>query len=109
MICASINGLEGKFADGTTILSAARSIGVDIPTLCHDDRIKPVAACRLCLVAIDGLAQQKASCSTLLTDGMSVQTHTSQVEDARRWNLRMLAKDYPASAFRSQPDVHLHR
>ena len=109
MIRANINGHKGEFADGTTILSAARSLGVDIPTLCHDDRIKPVAACRLCLVAIDGLAQQKPSCSTLLTDGMSVHTHASQVEDARRWNLRMLAKDYPASAFRSQPDVPFHQ
>jgi formate dehydrogenase major subunit len=109
MIRASINGHEGEFADGTTILTAARLLGIEVPTLCHDDRIKPAGACRLCNVSIDGLTQQKASCSTLLTGGMSVQTHTPEVEDARRWNLRMLAKDYPVSAFRSQPDIPLHK
>ena len=109
MIRATINGREGEFADGTTILSAATTFGIDIPTLCHDDRIKPVGACRLCLVEINGTGQQKASCSTLLADGMSVETHTPQVEDARRWNLRMLAKDYPVSAFRSQPELPFHQ
>jgi formate dehydrogenase major subunit len=109
MICAIIDGHRGEFADGTTILTAARSFGIDIPTLCHDDRLEPVAACRLCLVSIDGIAQEKPSCSTLLTEGMSVQTHTPEVEDGRRWNLRMLAKDYPASAFRTQPEVHFHK
>lgn len=108
MIRARINGLEGEFANGATILTAAKSLGIDIPTLCHDDRLKPVSACRVCLVSIDGQAQEKPSCSTTLTDGMSVETHTPLLENTRRWNLRMLAKDYPASAFRSQPEFHFH-
>lgn len=106
---AEINGKTIEFSEGTTILTAARSIGVDIPTLCHDDRIKPVAACRMCLVAVQGSAQSIASCKTLLSDGMSVETHSAELEDARRWNLRMLAKDYPVASFEKFPEKPLHQ
>lgn len=106
---AEINGKTIEFSEGTTILTAARSIGVDIPTLCHDDRIKPVAACRMCLVEVKGSAQQLASCKTLLSDGMSVETHSAGLEQARRWNLRMLAKDYPAGSFEKFPEKPLHQ
>ncbi len=52
MIRATINGQSGEFDDGVTVLEAARSVGIDIPTLCNDDRLKPVGACRMCLVDV---------------------------------------------------------
>jgi len=45
-----LDGREVEAAEGTTILEAARESGVTIPTLCHDPRLKPYAACRICLV-----------------------------------------------------------
>lgn len=108
MVRATINGIEHEFPTPTTILQAARTLGVDIPTLCQDDRLKPVAACRLCLVEIKGRKQDVASCSTVLADGMDIATHSPRVEDARRWNLRMLAAKYPADAFSAWPDKPFH-
>ncbi|MBV9217155.1 MAG: formate dehydrogenase subunit alpha [Acidobacteria bacterium] len=109
MVRATINGKTCEFQDGATILAAARSIGIDIPTLCHDDRIEPAGACRMCLVHIHDGGREAASCATVITEGMVVETESEEGENSRRWNLRMLAKDYPAEAFNAYPEVPLHR
>ncbi len=109
MIRATINGLDGEFTDGVTVLEAARSVGIDIPTLCNDDRLKPVGACRMCLVDVKGMAKEAVSCTTLLADGMDVETHSEPVEEARTWNLRMLAGNYPADAYTKYPDKPFHK
>lgn len=109
MIRATINGVEGEFSDGITVLQAAGSIGIEIPTLCNDDRLQPVGACRMCLVDIKGMARDAVSCTTLLTDGMEIETHSDPIETTRKWNLRMLAKSYPGDAFARFPDKPFHR
>jgi formate dehydrogenase major subunit len=109
MVRATINGNEAEFEDGITILAAAKQIGVDIPTLCNDDRLDPVGACRMCLVKVNGSAHDVVSCKTPLAEGSSVETHSADLEDTRRWNLRMLAKDYPAASFDQYPDKHFHK
>ena len=109
MIRAKINGIAGEFADGITILAAARSAGLDIPTLCNDERLDPVGACRMCLVDVKGRAHETVSCTTLLSDGMEVETHSDPIESARKWNLRMLAGNYPADAFTTYPDKPFHK
>jgi formate dehydrogenase major subunit len=108
MIRATINGKEDDFEDGMTILAAAKSVGIDIPTLCNDDRLEPVGACRMCLVHVDGAAHDVISCKTPLKDGDLVETNSGEVEQARQWNLRMLAKSYPAAAFEKYPEKHFH-
>lgn len=109
MIRASINGIKAEFGKGTTVLAAARKLGFDIPTLCNDDRLNPVGACRMCLVEIKGSSKETVSCTTPLADGMEVLTHSELVEDARKWNLRMLAGNYPADAFASYPEKPFHK
>lgn len=109
MIRATINGKVGEFSDGVTVLEAARSVGIDIPTLCNDDRLKPVGACRMCLVDVKGMTKETVSCTTLLADGMEVATHSEPVEEGRTWNLRMLAGNYPAEAFTKYPDKPFHK
>lgn len=109
MIRAKINGSDVEFDHSITILAAARSLGIEIPTLCNDDRLKPVGACRMCLVEVKGSSRETVSCSTLLSDGMEVLTHSEPIEDARRWNLKMLAGTYPADAFVTFPDKQFHR
>lgn len=108
MVSARINGRSYEFADGLTILAAARQAGIDIPTLCNDERLVPVGACRMCMVQLNGVGQ-KASCVTRLQDGMDVETHSAEVEAARKWNLRMLARVYPAGPFNEFPDKPFHR
>src|SRR6478672_10621436 len=109
MVRAKINGKEYGFEGAPSILKAAQSVGVDIPTLCHDERLKDVGACRLCLVDIKGQPNTAVSCTTTLAEGMEVDTHTPRVENARKWNLRMLARDYPQEAFLRFPEKPFHR
>ena len=58
------------------VLAALESAGIHVPRLCHDNRIAPVGACRLCLVRVEGVARPVASCVTPLADGMVIETHT---------------------------------
>ncbi|MBX3299683.1 MAG: formate dehydrogenase subunit alpha [Acidobacteria bacterium] len=109
MTRAIINGTPSEFPDGITILEAARRCGADIPTLCADDRLKPAGACRLCLVEVAGSARETAACATVLAEGMTVETHSAATEEARKWNLRMLARSYPRKAFEQFPDKPFHR
>jgi formate dehydrogenase major subunit len=109
MIRAKINGAESEFQEGVSILEAARSLGVDIPTLCDDERLKSIGACRLCLVQIKGEAHAAASCARKLADGMEIETHAPEIERARRMNLRMLAQNYPLESFEKFPDKPFHR
>ena len=109
MIRATIDGRSHEFADGVSILDAAQWIGIDIPTLCHDPRLKPIGSCRMCLVQIEGHPHPLTSCNTALTEGMSISTHTPALEHERTMLLRMLAQDHPADVFSSFPDKQFHR
>src|SRR4051812_40027760 len=99
MVRAKINGTEYEFEGAPSVLEAARRAGIEIPTLCHDERLKDVGACRLCLVDVKGQPKPVVSCSTPIGEGMEIETHSQRVEKARQWNLRMLARDYPREAF----------
>lgn len=96
---ATINGIEISFEQGKTVLQAARDLGVEVPTLCHDDRVKSCGACRMCIVKVKGRTQPVASCQTQLQEGMEIETHAPDIEAARRMYLQMLAADYPAKPF----------
>ena len=103
-----INGLKTDAPPGSTILTACRSAGIEVPTLCHDDRLEPCAACRLCLVKVQGVAALLPACSALVTEGMVVETHAPEVEATRRTVLEMLAANYPAADVERWPDKPFH-
>ena len=109
MIKASINGELGEFPDGISILQACRSRGIDVPTLCHDDRLKPIGSCRMCLVEIDGRPHPATSCNTLINEGMSIRTHTTALESERAMLLRMLAQDHPCDIVHRFPHKPFHQ
>ena len=96
MLRVTINGQSGRAAPGQTILAALRSIGMQIPALCDDPRLAPIGGCRLCLVEIKGQDRPAVACATLLADGMEISTHTEQLEQLRRTQLRLLVRQYPA-------------
>ncbi len=108
MLEVTIDGAHHQFPAGTTILAATRQIGREIPTLCHDDRLKPNGACRLCVVEIEGSDRLATACSTELTSGMVVHTRSPIVEETRHTILRLLAADYPAAACEAAPEKPLH-
>lgn len=108
MAKAKINGIEVQFEDGKTILEAAKGLSIEVPTLCHDERLKSCGACRMCIVNVKGKSQPVASCQTPLQDGMEIETATPQIEAARKVYMQMLAADYPAKAFEEFPTKPFH-
>jgi formate dehydrogenase major subunit len=90
----TIDGTELEVAAGTTLLHAAQGLGKDIPTLCHDELLKPFASCYLCVVEVEGRANLLPSCSTEAVAGMKVRTDTPRVRDARKTCLELLMSDH---------------
>ncbi|HLO00692.1 MAG TPA: molybdopterin-dependent oxidoreductase, partial [Pyrinomonadaceae bacterium] len=103
MINAVINGRPHEFDAGLSILEASRAIGIDIPTLCHDERLKPIGSCRLCLVHVEGKPHPVTACNTQLAEGMVISTNTSALENERRSLLKMLAQDHPGEGLQETP------
>ena len=108
-IRATINGHSQDFAEGVSILDAAKSVGIDVPTLCHDPRLKPIGSCRMCLVQVEGRPHPLTSCNNQLVDGMVISTHTPALEHERKMLLRMLAQDHPPDMLSRFPDKEFHR
>jgi formate dehydrogenase major subunit len=109
MIRATINGTSGEFAEGMMVLEALRSVGLDVPTLCDDPRLKPAGACRLCVVEVKGWPHPAVSCHTPLTDGMAIKTETAELHAERKSLLSLLAHRYPKEALRQAPDKTFNR
>lgn len=109
MLRVKINGTEHHFSPESSILDAVRSLGIEIPTLCHDPRIEPYGGCRLCVVQIQGWARPVTACNTRVADGMEVETHSAEVEAHRRTILGLLARRYPPDAAERFPDKEFHR
>lgn len=90
MVNLMINGKEVTVPKSTSVLDACKSVGIDIPTLCHDKRLIPHGGCRICVVEIKGARSLAASCATPVNEGMDIQTHSQKVLDARKTNLELL-------------------
>jgi len=93
-VTATIDGHEVTVPDGTTIYDAARSAGIDIPVLCHDERYDPVGVCRMCVVDTGGRVLA-AACVRPCADGMEVRTATEEVERNRAVLTELLLTDQP--------------
>ena len=95
MINLTINGKAATAAEGTTVLDAARGAGVEIPTLCHDPRLKPYGGCRLCLVEIEGVPRPVTACTTPAAEGMAVTTESDKLYGLRKTVIELLLSDHP--------------
>src|SRR5438067_7252072 len=78
----------------TTIWDAAKSIGINIPILCHHEKLRPVGVCRMCVVDTGGRVLA-ASCVRPCDDGMTVETASPKVEKHRRMLTALLLADHP--------------
>ncbi len=94
MVTLSIDKRTVTVPEGTTILEAARSAKIDIPTLCYLKGINEIGACRLCMVEVEGYARLVASCDSAVAEGMVVYTSSPRVREARRVNLRLLLSQH---------------
>ncbi len=88
-ITLRIDGSSVRVPDGVSVLDAVNSSGVYVPQLCKDPDMKPIGACRTCLVEVEGVRGFPASCSLPAADGMEVRTGTPQVINVRRGVLEL--------------------
>ena len=108
MLHATINRKSYAFRETGSILEAARSLGIEVPTLCHDERLKPAGACRLCVVEVEGWPHPAISCHTPLSDGMVIRTETDALRAERKGVLSLLAHRYPREALQQAPNKTFH-
>jgi iron-only hydrogenase group A len=94
MIQLSINHIALKVHEGTTILAAAKQAGIRIPTLCFVEGLRPVGACRVCVVELEGARNLVASCSMPAAQGMKVLTNSRRVREARRAVVELLLSEH---------------
>lgn len=89
----TIDGQTVQVPQGTTIWEAARDLGIEIPVLCHSDKMDPVGVCRMCVVDV-GARTLAASCMRECEAGMQVQTDNDKVCQSRRMLTSLLLSDY---------------
>lgn len=92
----AIDGKTIAVCPGATLLDAAAAAGVRVPTLCHDDRLHPYGACRICMVEVEGPPKRMLpACTTPAAQGMSILTMTPAVIQARKDILELLLINHP--------------
>lgn len=94
-IRVTVDGVEVRVPDGSTVLDATGSAGCEVPTLCHDSRLAPMGSCRMCLVDVEGQRRLQAACAYPASDGMVVDTKSERVEKHRQLLLSMYLADHP--------------
>ncbi len=95
MITVSINRKEIKLEKSVTVLEAARSAGIKIPTLCWHEQLEKYGGCRLCLVEVEKMPRLQTACTLMVTDGMVVTTETDAIAEVRRGMLEFLLINHP--------------
>jgi len=98
-ILLQIDGKEVKASEGMTILEAAQSAGIFIPTLCHHEKLEPFGACRICMVEVDvgGRTRLVVSCVYLVEQGLVVRTRSEKIDRIRKVILELLLAHAPDS------------
>ena len=104
MVNLTINGIPVQASEHTSILTAAASVGVEIPTLCYLKDVNQIGACRVCMVEVEGVERLLAACTATVSEGMVVHTNSPRVREARRINVELILSqhnDHCASCVRS--------
>src|ERR1700735_4339809 len=101
LVHITIDGRDVLAPAGTTIFDAARTYGIRIPTLCHQQNENPVGVCRLCVVDV-GQRVYPASCVRVIEPEMKISTCNDGVQSVRRTLLELLIADHPSPCARQQ-------
>jgi len=99
MVELSIDGVHVKVEEGTTVLEAARSYGIVIPTLCYDPALSAYGACRVCIVEVvkGDWSSLEASCTLPVSEGQVILTNSERVTKARKVIIELLISSCPNS------------
>ena len=98
-ILLQIDGKEVKAREGMTILAAAQSAGISIPTLCHHEKLEPFGACRICIVEVEvrGWTRLVVSCVYTVAENLVVRTRSEKIDRIRKTILELLLAHAPDS------------
>ena len=94
MVNLTINDQKISVKEGTTILEAAREVGIDIPHLCYLEGINEIGACRVCIVENVGMETLITACNTPVEEGMQIYTNSPKVRKTRRINVDLILSDH---------------
>ena len=95
MINLKIDGKNVQIAPGATILDAAESVGITIPTLCYLKKVSPTGACRVCAVEVEGADKTMTACNTRAVEGMVITTQSERLDKIRREIVELLLVNHP--------------
>ncbi len=95
MVQLKINNITVNAEEGMTVLDAAKSVGIYIPTLCHLKDLAPTGACRMCVVEVEGQRGLTPSCAFPVYEGMNVETNSHRVRRARKTIVELLVENHP--------------
>ncbi len=95
MIKLTVDRKEIKAKEGQTVLEAATDNGIYIPNLCYHPNLKPIAACRLCIVEIEKMKGFPTACTTKISEGMVVKTNTEELQNLRKNLIWLILSNYP--------------
>jgi predicted molibdopterin-dependent oxidoreductase YjgC len=105
MVTLTIDDVEVRVPEGSTILDALHELGVDTPTLCWAPNLTPINACRVCMVEVEGSRVLVPSCARAVENDMTVRTDSEKVQHSRKMVLELLA----SSVDLSEADADVHR
>ncbi|MBU5433610.1 NADH-dependent [FeFe] hydrogenase, group A6 [Intestinimonas sp. MSJ-38] len=94
MVNLTIDHLPVTVPEGTTILDAARSAGIHIPSLCYLRGVNEIGACRVCVVELVGMDRLVPACNNVVEEGMEVLTSSPKVRETRRINVELLLSQH---------------
>jgi NADH-quinone oxidoreductase subunit G len=94
MVKLTIDNLPVEVPEGTTILDAAKTVGVFLPTLCYLKGINDIGACRVCVAEIEGRKKLVTTCNTPVSEGMVVKTNSPRAREARRINVQLILSQH---------------
>jgi formate dehydrogenase major subunit len=95
MASITINGKNIEIDKKDTILNICKKNGIHIPHLCYEKRLAPHAACRICVVEVEGARNLMTACSTFVNDGMKINTNSDRVIKARKGILELMLANHP--------------
>ncbi len=106
MINLTIDNVPVSVPEGTTVLEAARSAGIKIPTLCDLKDINEIGACRMCVVEVKGARSLMASCVYPVAEGMEVFTNTPKVRHSRQLTLELILSNHRMDCLTCARNAH---
>ncbi len=94
MVHLTINGKPTQVPEGTTLMEAARGLGIHIPNLCYKKDIHKYGSCRICVVEVEGMRNLQASCIAQVREGMVVHTNSAKVRKHRKMLYELLLSNH---------------